>query len=125
MKKLVVISLLLIFQISFLYAEDGYRLWLRYDLIKNSSFLTQYRSKISGIQLTGNSPTLLAAKEELTIGLEGLLGKKVSTQTAAINNCLIAGTPKSSSFIASLSIKEHLEKGGEEGYVILTTKNEG
>ncbi len=58
-------------------AEDGYRLWLRYDKVKNESLMQQYRGKIKSVYFTGSSPTLLAAKNELLSGLEGLLGLKI------------------------------------------------
>ncbi len=41
------------------------------------SCLASYRNTISGINITANSPTLLAAKEELENGLKGLLGKNI------------------------------------------------
>jgi len=59
-------------------SEDGYRLWLRYDKIDNATLLQQYRSLIPSIQVNGSSQTINIAKEELTRGLEGLLGKKLS-----------------------------------------------
>ena len=75
MKKL----LLLILSLSTVacsFAEDGYRLWLRYDKIDNGNLLQQYRSRISGIVVNGSSPTLTVAKNELLNGLEGLLDKR-------------------------------------------------
>ena len=56
-------------------AEDGYDLWLRYKIVNDTKLLSSYRNSISGINIAGNSPTLLAAKEELANGLKGLLGK--------------------------------------------------
>ncbi|HEX6181947.1 MAG TPA: alpha-glucuronidase family glycosyl hydrolase, partial [Chitinophagaceae bacterium] len=58
-------------------AEDGYRLWLRYDKIKNEALLQQYKRAIKSINFPSSSPTLLAAKNELLAGLEGLLGQKI------------------------------------------------
>ena len=48
-------------------AEDGYRLWLRYDKIDNSNLMQQYRTAISYIQFARSSPTLDAAKKEMLI----------------------------------------------------------
>src|SRR5438093_24197 len=60
------------------HAEDGYRLWLRYDKIQDEKILEQY-SQISGIVVAGNSPTLAVIREELQKGLSGLLGRKIPT----------------------------------------------
>lgn len=60
-------------------ADDGYRLWLKYDLIKNASKRTEYHRFASFIQIkTEHSPIVLTAKEELKRGLEGLLGRRTS-----------------------------------------------
>src|SRR5688572_17291517 len=59
------------------FAEDGYRLWLRYDLVKDAARLTSYRQLIKGWSIDGKSPTLDAAGKELSRGLEGLLGQTV------------------------------------------------
>lgn len=56
-------------------AENGYRLWLRYDKLKDEAALKAYRQQINYCLVEGSSPTLNAAKEELQIGLVGLLDK--------------------------------------------------
>jgi alpha-glucuronidase len=115
----VIINLLLVLAS---YAENGYDLWLRYKLVDNSSLLNAYRNNISGVNIPGTSPTLSVAKSELMLGLEGLLGKKVLMQTSLSNSSIVAGTPKSSSIISSLSLTEKLVLAGDEGFVIVTTK---
>ncbi|HEU4902121.1 MAG TPA: alpha-glucuronidase family glycosyl hydrolase [Flavisolibacter sp.] len=66
-------------------AEDGYRLWLRYDKISNASLLYQYRSQISAVSIKNSSPTLTIAKNELLTGLQGLLGKAVAESNGIKN----------------------------------------
>ena len=90
-------------------AEDGYRLWLRYDIIENKGLLNQYRNNISGLQIERNTPTLLAAADELTTGLEGLLGKRVPSQKEISDGTVIAGTPRSSAIVAGLPIRRQLQ----------------
>jgi len=62
-------------------AEDGYRLWLRYDRITTEAQRTAYVRALDQIVLvtpTGaESPTLVAARDELHTGLAGLLGGEV------------------------------------------------
>ena len=55
-------------------SEDGYDLWLRYRLVADASRLAEYRAAITSIVIEGDSPTLRAARDELSAGLTGLLG---------------------------------------------------
>jgi alpha-glucuronidase len=63
------------------HAEDGYRLWLRYDLVNNSSRLASYKQLIKGWMVDGTSPTLNAASSELSLALRGLLGLQAPSAT--------------------------------------------
>jgi alpha-glucuronidase len=113
--------ILVICLVQFCEAEDGYNLWLRYNQIENPQLLNAYRSIISSVNFETNTPTLIAAKDELTTGLKGLLNRQI--QTSGSNASLVVGTPKSSKIIAGLPLKEQLEKAGKEGFVIITTKS--
>ncbi len=85
-------------------AEDGYRLWLRYDNITDVQVIKQYNSSISGILFEGKSSTIAVAKEELLAGLAGLLGKNIpAVSRVKGNGIIIAGTPENSEVIASLT----------------------
>lgn len=75
MKKYFVSVVLLLSLVFPSIAEDGYRLWLRYDLITEINALQQYRKQITQLKVFGSSPGMLAAKKELQTGLGGLLGK--------------------------------------------------
>jgi alpha-glucuronidase len=63
---------------SFLQVEDGYRLWLRYDRIADETLRATYADAVQRIVFAtpgeADSPTLAAAREELTQGCDGLLG---------------------------------------------------
>ncbi len=104
-----------------LYAEDGYRLWLRYDKIENASLLQQYRQAINGIYLPANSPVLKTAKAELLQALPGLLGKKITEPNTISDRSIIAGTPASLAFIRNNFRNDELSRLGEEGFIIRTT----
>ena len=60
-------------------AEDGYDLWLRYRPIEAPA-LARYRSQASAIVISGDTPTLRAARDELQRGLGGLLGRPVRVE---------------------------------------------
>jgi len=65
-------------------AEDGYRLWLRYEPVNDKALHSAYTQAIGKVVLatTTNSPspTLLAAKAELVTGLRGLLGREIAIE---------------------------------------------
>ena len=119
MKKIVFLCCCLLAGIAGM-TEDGYRLWLRYAPVDNAALLTQYRNAIQGIQVPGNSPTLSATREELLLGLESMLGKKIPVQNTTVPKGIVAGTPATSPFIASLHLGDKLKQAGEEGFVITT-----
>jgi alpha-glucuronidase len=69
-------------------AEDGYRLWLRYDRVADEGLRAAYAAGTREIRLStpagAESPTLAAAREELTLGLAGLLGTTTTTVLSAL-----------------------------------------
>jgi alpha-glucuronidase len=100
-------------------AEDGYRLWLRYDKISDKNLLAVYSTQVGTIFAEGKSPVIYSAKDELSNGLSGLLGKKVSIVSLLQDHSIVIGTPASSPVIASLKLAE-LSKLNNEGFTILT-----
>ncbi|GAB3994267.1 alpha-glucuronidase family glycosyl hydrolase [Spirosoma daeguense] len=58
-------------------ADDGYRLWLKYDQIRDAAKRNTYAQSAQFITFSGNSPILQTAANELQMGLQGLLGKSV------------------------------------------------
>jgi alpha-glucuronidase len=118
----ILISVIILGNFSALKAEDGYRLWLRYDLVSDPSVLNQYNRSVSGWMVDGKSPTLNVAGTELQNGLNGLLGRNVPEFTSVRKDgIIISGTPESSKVIASLDLKENLDKLNDEGYIIVNT----
>lgn len=114
MKVNLLALLLLLF--SFAQAEDGYRLWLRYDQLKNASLRTVYGTRLATISLPGNSPTLQVARKELQMALSGLMGKTVripeTRNPLATLQIEISSGRVSATELASL---------GEEGFLIRST----
>jgi len=125
MKSLYSIILIVLVAVNFQVAkaEDGYRLWLRYDLVADPGILKSYNKLIKGWIVEGDSPVIQSAKKELDKGLEGLLGHKVQSFTSPGGNGLvIAGTPSGSPVVASLKLNDKLAGLGQEGYLIINTK---
>ncbi len=96
-------------------AEDGYRLWLRYDRIANSKILTEYRKLIRTWKVDGDSPTLLAAGNELNLALEGLLGVSRNSDGPGVLAC-----KASSPLLSGWKLLPDVQKNGHEGFVIST-----
>ncbi len=104
-------------------AEDGYRLWLRYDKITNGSLLTAYKQQIISPAIIGNSPTLTVAKNELQNGLTGLLGfPNTITGVIAAKTTLIIGKAADLNLQLSVNDKTELSNLGNEGFIISCSK---
>ena len=107
-------------------ADDGYRLWMKYDLISNPQKVKEYRESIKAWMVRGSSPTIEAAKHELRIALDGLLGSNIpEVSSVKEDGELIAGTYTSSSPFAAAGLKNMVIKVGQEGFVILREKVSG
>lgn len=102
-------------------AEDGYRLWLRYDALPAPQ-ITAYRARARSLVVNGNSARLDAIRSEMETGLSGLLGEKIRVSETIDEGAVIVGTPRSSALISGLKIENQLSKLGGEGYIILSLK---
>src|SRR5580693_293498 len=95
--KRAALILLLLSRLSATRAEDGYRLWLRYDLLTDTTLLRSYRTQLAALQFNAATPVLSAAHLELNTGLRDLLGGPVgsidSHETGIPDHCLLVGTP--------------------------------
>lgn len=126
MKKLFLFLFLGVCCAQLLHAEDGYRLWLRYDKVANKALLAQYKAGIKQIIFPGNSPVLMAAQEELGRGLTGLLGAEPVKSETVTANSLLVGTISSSKIIAAMAqLRPALKEAGDEGYIIRSVTIDG
>ncbi|SDL10358.1 alpha-glucuronidase [Catalinimonas alkaloidigena] len=104
------------------FAEDGYRLWLRYDPIADQAVRTRYQAALKNVLMEGDSPTLVAAREELMEGLRGLLDTNVPFNPAVQDGTLLVGTLQTLAPVGELNLEKPLRQVGDEGYLIFTTK---
>ncbi|MRR18946.1 alpha-glucuronidase [bacterium] len=107
-------------------ADDGYRLWLKYDLITDKAYLKECDRRLGSVMITGDSPVIMSAHDELIAGLLGMTGRQVEeVRSLGGNGLIVAGTVQSSPLIASLL--PDLEPGtvGEEGYIIRSVRTGG
>lgn len=107
-------------------ADDGYRLWLRYDKITDRPYLKQCTRSFRSIMLTGDSQVLSAAAEELAKGLGGMTGKSIEMVSApGRRGTVVAGTFGSSPLIDALLPDVSPGTTGEEGYLIRSVRHRG
>ncbi|HEY9285945.1 MAG TPA: alpha-glucuronidase family glycosyl hydrolase [Pyrinomonadaceae bacterium] len=103
-------------------AEDGYRLWLRYDPLPRAS-ISDYRRRVTSVVVEGRSATLDAARAELVAGCAGLLGGSVPVAGGVDRDgAVVVGTPRRSPLVARMGWGRRLSSLGPEGFLIRSAK---
>lgn len=103
---------------SHAFADDGYRLWLRYDLLPEP-LRTRTLFRVNGAMAESEDPRVLAAARELNSAVFGFTGMPANAGVELNNGEVLLGTPGSSETIRSLQL--NLSGLGDEGYVVRTT----
>ena len=104
-------------------AEDGYRLWLRYEPLPPPA-QNFYRERISTIAVQGQSATFDAIRRELSLGCARLLRAPIVISDRD-DASVIIGSPQTSSFIRKLGWQTGLNRLGSEGFRIRTVRDGG
>lgn len=105
------------FIFNLLFANDGYRLWLKYDKIKDAEILENIRKSISGILVEGNSDIIKSADSGLQTGLKDLLNKEIRSFSNEDGNIVISKY-SASKIPKELCLYPQLKTIGNEGYII-------
>src|SRR6478736_463097 len=105
-------------------ADDGYRLWMRYEKVSDQGILRNYLNTIQGLTIAGSSPTLNVARQELEQGITSLLGKQLTATQNISSGTIVAGTINSS-VVQSLGLATKLSSIGVEGFIIYSTTYNG
>ncbi len=114
-----VLMIFMLAAVNFANAEDGYRLWLKYDLISDQDLLKDYRERIKGIMFEGESATIQIAEKELLNGLAGLLGKTIQeVDVVSADGVIVVGNFNNLKLQKRVDLKNRLQKVGDEGFVI-------
>src|SRR5690625_6458228 len=107
-------------------ANNGYQMWLRNVKEASKEKLSDSRDQIRYVVAEGDSPTLLAARDELERGLSGLLDRTPPFRdSVAGGGGVLIGTPESSGGMASLDLEGRLRQIGDEGNRIGEREGEG
>jgi len=108
-------------------AEDGYRLWMRYDQLPDNA-TRYYRDRVTNVIGSTKSSTLDAARKELMIGVSGLLNRPLpspASNAEPTDGSVIAGTPESSPLIARMNLAPELASLGPDGFLIRSMRVDG
>ncbi|MTI40587.1 alpha-glucuronidase [Fulvivirga lutimaris] len=114
------ITLLCVLNTYFAQAEDGYKLWLRYEPVLNQQLSSQYKEITKAIYFGDGDPTLDVAKAEVQNGLPKLLSIPVSISKdinkASLVICTIDKLPAS----IKNQLTSNLEDQPNGSYIIKT-----
>lgn len=100
-------------------AEDGYRLWLRFDKIEDEALRKEYLESIGQILIDGEGQVLNTSGLELTKGLSGLLGQAIPlVRSVGSKSGIIAGVLGQSLIIDKLISKRLASSIHSEGYIL-------
>lgn len=106
--------------------EDGYDLWLRYWPITNAARLREYRAGITQIVINDSTPSLQAARLELTTALKGLLGTDIPVVTSpSRDGALIIASPASPAAQLPATARTEFSRLGAEGFSIHSQRVNG
>jgi alpha-glucuronidase len=102
--------------------EDGYRVWLRYQQIEDVPLRKAYRRAITSIVVLNDSATANIVRDELTKGMEAMLGERVPISRGVLPGSVVVATSKSP-LIAKLISEAELMNLGPDGFLICATKD--
>ena len=103
------------------WAEDGYRLWLRYNPL-DSTLQAQDRTRAARLIVDSRDARVASAVSELGRALAGMIGT-APAQDGASGGAILLGTPAESARIRDLHLD--LSGLGDEGYVVRTVSMDG
>ena len=112
--RIIFVALLTLFSVGIAapaQAEDGYRLWLRYDPVP-LEIRRHYEPSATAIVLRSSGPIAQSAAGELKRGISGLLARQVPILTTVRDGTIVMQITKDPSL-------------GDEGFSIRTTRLDG
>lgn len=107
-------------------ADDGYRLWLKYDLIRDAKIRDSYKRLIQKTLIIGNSSVMNVVETELSMAVHGLLGKPLLHSKTLTHNTLIVALENALPPDILDRINHDMNVAsidfGDEGFVICTIR---
>lgn len=109
-----------------LWAEDGYRLWLRYELVSDQELLESYKNSIKSIQIIESGETADIIRKEMRLGFTGLLGKEIPRIPGAeADGFLIIGLVENIESSYPIDLKTLSKPLSKEGFLIQSIQING
>jgi alpha-glucuronidase len=103
-------------------AEDGYRLWLRYERLPDG-IVKDYRARVNSVVIERNNETFAAIRDELIEGCSELMGASMTFMSDGVRDgAIVVGTPDGSPLIKKLGWQRQLATLGPEGFRIRSTR---
>jgi len=104
--------------------EDGYRLWLKYDLIRDKEQRQAYAKQLSQLSIIGESPTLSVIKNEFELALPRLLGKPIEVSLHDQRSSTLLITKIDQKIIDQYQLDDDINQSidglSNEGFIIKT-----
>lgn len=100
-------------------AEDGYRLWLRYDRLQ-TNVAERYLNQLTGWHVSGKSPTVDVIKSELAEGFKGLLGQQIRENNRPGQSSLVIALWQDKALPQKAIGTEAVNALGDEDYILKT-----
>ncbi|WP_304068797.1 alpha-glucuronidase family glycosyl hydrolase [Pedobacter glucosidilyticus] len=121
MKKLGVLVIIILTYFGVL-ADDGYKLWLKYEPLNDIKLVETYQKNITALYVYQKSETLSIATKEFTVAFKGLTGKSIHTTNTSIekNTVLLLKAED----LQQLNIKHQVPEN-KEGYIIKSIQHQG
>ncbi|MCB9041574.1 MAG: alpha-glucuronidase [Lewinellaceae bacterium] len=102
-------------------AEDGYRLWLRYEKVEDEQLRKAYLQRLSQLFVAGEGPILKTVAAELSGGLTALLGQPVPVMgEPGDTGGVVAGVLGQSPAVSRLVSGEDARKLSPEGFLLMS-----
>ena len=120
--NLFLILILLIILPQFIRADDGYRLWLKYDKISTAEVLNSYTKLIKVQCVIGNSATTQIIKKELSLAFQGLFGQIIQDGNDLKENMLLVGCQNDLPSQIADQTKQQVQELNDEGFLIKTAR---
>lgn len=121
-RKTICLIALVLFCVAFTQADDGYRLWLRYDALHEQNAKI-YKQKITSIVVAKKLQNAKIIQDELKSGLNGLLNSKLPAYDIANSGAVVVGTPNT--FYPFKKLNLPLKSLGKDGYLIRSVSLDG
>lgn len=118
--KVLLLMSLIITVSTFAKADNGYRLWMKYDKIDNTAYIQHCQNLIKALDVSGYSKTIRAAQEELKKGLDGLLNTRLPLihKGKPFAGTILAGTPATLPILKNKEWQQAFSKLAKGGYII-------